>query len=105
MEEYLRGVIDNFPEDITETLETPVASNLFNVREDNEQEIIDETWAQAFQYAVAQLLLTGIGCRMDTHTAIALMTTRARNPDKDNWMKLRRLIGYLKGTIKLPLIL
>ena len=35
MEEYLRGVLDNFPEGITETLETPATSNLFNVRDDN----------------------------------------------------------------------
>ena len=28
-----------------------------------------------------------------------------RKPDKDDWKKLRRLIGYLKRTIKLPLIL
>ena len=30
---------------------------------------------------------------------------RVRNPDKKNWKKLRRLLGYLKRTIKLPLIL
>ena len=28
-----------------------------------------------------------------------------RNPDKDDWKNMRRLIGYLKRTIKLPLIL
>ena len=26
-----------------------------------------------------------------------------RNPDEDNWKKLRILLGYLKRTIKLPL--
>ena len=35
VEEYLRGVLDNFPADITETPETPAASNLFSVRYDN----------------------------------------------------------------------
>ena len=34
MEEYLRGVLDDFPEEITETPETPAASNLFNDRGD-----------------------------------------------------------------------
>ena len=28
-----------------------------------------------------------------------------RKPDEDDWKKLRRFIGYLKRTIKLPLIL
>ena len=37
MEEYLRGVINNFPEETTETSETPAAENIFNVRDDNER--------------------------------------------------------------------
>ena len=28
-----------------------------------------------------------------------------RNPDEDDWKKLRRMIGYLKITIKSPLLL
>ena len=40
-EEYLRGVLDDFPEKITETPETPIVANLFNVRENNEQYLID----------------------------------------------------------------
>ena len=53
MEEYLRGVLDDFPEEITETPETPSASNIFNVRYDNEREILDKTRDQAFHRAVA----------------------------------------------------
>ena len=60
MQKYLRGVLDNFPEDITETPETPAASNFFNARKDKEQELLNETRSQAFQHAVAQLLFTGI---------------------------------------------
>ena len=41
----------------------------------------------------------------DTQTAIYFLTTRVRKPDEDNWKKLRRLLGYLKRTITLPLIL
>ena len=105
MEEYLRGVLDDFPEEITETPETPAASNLFTVREDSKRELLDDTRARSFHYAVAQLLFTGIRCRKDVQTAIAFLTTRVRNPDDDDWRKLRRLISYLKRIIKLPLIL
>ena len=105
MEEYLRGVLNNFPDEITETPETPAASNLFNVREDSEREILDETWAQAFHHAVAQLIFTGIRCRKDAQTAIAFLTIRVRKLDEDDWKKLRKLLSYLKRTIKLPLIL
>jgi hypothetical protein len=33
------------------------------------------------------------------------LTTRVRNPDEDDWGKLRRLMRYIKGTINLPPIL
>ena len=51
---------------------------------------------------MAQLLFIGIICRKDAQTVIALLTTRVRNPDEDDWKKLRRLLGYLKLTVKLP---
>ena len=105
MEEYLRGVLDYFPEEITETPETPATSNLFTVREDSEQELLNDTRAQAFHHVVPQLLFNGIRCRKDAETAIAFLTTRVRKPEEDDWKKLRRLLGYLKQTIKLPLIL
>ena len=52
-----------------------------------------------------KLLFTGIRFRKDAQTSIAFLTTRSRKPDEDDWKKLRRLLGYLKRTIKLPLIL
>ena len=90
MEEYLRGVLDDFPEEITETPETPAASNLFNVRDDKEGELLDETWYQEFHHAVAQLLFTVIRCRKHAYTVIAFLTTRVSKTDKDEWKKLRR---------------
>ena len=105
MEDYLSGVLDDFPEEITESPETPEATNLFNVREENEREPLNETRAQAFHRTVAQLLFNGIRCRKDAQTAIAFLTTRVRNLDEDDWKKLWRLLGYLKRKINLPLIL
>ena len=99
------GVLDDLPEEITETPETPAASNLFNVREDSELDLLDETRAQSFHHIVAQLLFTRIRCRKDAQTAIYFLTTRVKKPDEDNWKNLRRLIGDLKRTIELSLIL
>ena len=53
MEEYLRGFLDEFPGEIPETPETPALVNLLNVRDDNDQELLDKTRAQAFHYTVA----------------------------------------------------
>ena len=56
----MMGVLDKFPEEITETPETPAASNIFNIKDYKEIDILDETRVQAFYYAVTQLLFTGI---------------------------------------------
>ena len=105
MEEYLRGVLKKFPEEITETPETPSAAIFFKFKDNNERELLDEKRAHAFHHTVSQLLFTGIRCRNESHTAIHFLTTRVRKPDEDDWKKLRRLLGYLKRTNKLPLIL
>ena len=91
--------------EIIETPETPDTTNFININEDSELELLDEIQAHAFHHAVPQLLFIGIQCRKDAQTAIAFLTTRMKKPDKDNWKKLRRFLGYLKQTIKLPLIL
>ena len=54
---------------------------------------------------MAQLLFTGIRFRKDAQTEIDFLMTIVRKPDEDDWKKLRILLGYLKQTIKLPLVL
>ena len=60
MEEYLKGVHNDFPEEITEFTETPAATNLFTIRDKTEQETHKKTRVQAFHYAVAHLPFTSI---------------------------------------------
>ena len=55
MEEYLRGMLNYFPEEITDTPETPAAAKLFNVRYNKERELLDKTRTQAFRHTVAQV--------------------------------------------------
>ena len=56
----MKVLLDDFPEEITETPETLAASNLFNARDNKERELFDETRSQVFHHLVAQLLFTGI---------------------------------------------
>ena len=92
----MREVLNDFPEEITETPETPAALNLFNVRDDKKQELLDKTRDQDFHHTVAQVVFTGIRSSKDAHTQIDFLTTRVRNLDEYDWKKLRRLLGYLK---------
>ena len=36
--------------------------------------------------------------RQDIQTAVAFLTTRVKNPDEDDWGKLKWILKYLNGT-------
>jgi hypothetical protein len=36
--------------------------------------------------------------RREIQTAVAFLTTRVKNPEEDDWDKLRRVLKYLNGT-------
>ena len=58
-----------------------------------------------FHNMVARGLFVCKRSRQDIQTAIAFLSTHVSIPDTDDWKKLRRLIGYLKGTQDLVLTL
>jgi hypothetical protein len=103
--EYIKSIIEDFPEEIKRTRTTPAADYLFTVRDESEAKKLPEEQAVYFHHAVAQLNYLATGARRDIHPCVAFLTTRVRNPDEDDWGKLRRLLEYLKGTLHMPLIL
>jgi hypothetical protein len=54
---------------------------------------------------VAKTLFATKRARPDTGTSVSFLTTRVREPDKEDWVKLGHLMKYLRGTKDLPLIL
>jgi hypothetical protein len=58
-----------------------------------------------FHNLVANTLYATKRARPDTCTAIAFLTMRVREPDKDYWTKLVHLMRYIRGTLTMPLIL
>ena len=77
--------------------------NLFKVNEDAVK--LDKGKAKSFHSIVAMMLYVTKRARPDTALAIAFLTTRVREPDEDDWLKLGHLIVYLRSTRKLPLVL
>jgi hypothetical protein len=105
MVDYLKRVITKFPEVITGGATSPAAENLFTVRPEGECEPLEEKRAIVFHQCVAQLLFASARARKDIQSGVAFLTTRVRNPDEDDWSKLKRLLRYIRCTIHLPLIL
>jgi hypothetical protein len=100
---YLKNVIAEFPEIISGKSPTPAADHLFQIRDEKDAKLLDEERALAFHHMVAQLLFMATRARRDIQTAVAFLTTRGKNPDEDDWGKLKRVLKYLNGTKYLKL--
>jgi hypothetical protein len=66
---------------------------------------LPEEQARAFHHSTAQVLFLSARARHNIQPCTAFLTTREKSPDEDNWGKLKRLLGYLKGTLHMPLVL
>lgn len=103
MKQHALNALSNFLEDVTKTAATPATRFLFDVREDSPK--LDERRKVNFHSVTMQLLYIAKRCRLDILTTVSFLSTRMKNPDEDDWGKLRRCLQFLKGTIDDPLIL
>ena len=103
--EYIKSILKEFPEEITKTRVSPAADYLFTVRDASEVKPLPEEQAVYFHRTVAQVNYVAARARRDIHPCTAFLQTRVQRPDEDDWGKLKRLLGYLKGTLHMPLIL
>jgi hypothetical protein len=77
--------------------------SLFKVDEDCEK--LAQAKAVEFHNLVAKTLYANKRARPDICTAIVFLTTRVREPDKDEWTNLVHMMRYIRGTRTMPLIL
>ncbi len=106
MIKYIESIINNFPEEIMAVRISLATDHLFTVRDESMAKPLPKEQAKAFHHVTAQLLFLSARGRRDIQPATAFLMTRVRCPDKDGWgRKVKRLLGYLKGTLNMPLIL
>jgi hypothetical protein len=105
MIECIKNIIANFPEEIMAIRRSPAMEHLFTVRGTSLSMPLLKEQARAFHHASAQLLFLSTRAQCDIQPATPFLTTRVRCPDEDDWGKVKQLLGYLKGTLKMPLVL
>ena len=103
MKSYVLDMIKSFPEKVTTKAATPAAVHLFQTREDAPK--LSEEKASIYHTITAKGLFLCKRARADIQTTIAFLSTRVKEPDEDDWKKLKQLIQYLFGTIDLKLTL
>ena len=105
MIKYIKNIIADFPEEIVAMRMSLITDHLFTVWDKSLVKPLLEEQARAFHHASAQLLFLSAGARHDIQPATTFLTTRVRCPDEDDWGKVKQLLGYLKGTLNMPLVL
>ena len=82
---YLQKVINEFPEVLRGTKACPTGDSVFKVRADEYRELLSEEMAKKIHQTVAQLLFPCKQVRPDVNTFVSFLTTRVKQPDKDDW--------------------
>ena len=106
MFENLKAILETFDKIDTKSKgekKSAALDNLFAVQEDCKN--LDKKRSGKFHSIVSQVLFTNKHARPDTGIAVSFLTTRVRETDKDDWLKLSHILIYIRGTIYLPLSL
>ena len=97
--------ISAFPKKIMGVQSTPASNHPFQLHPPAEARPLPEEQACINHHTTAQLLFL-CHVRQDSQTAIVFLTTReVKQPDKDDWSKLKPVLKYLRSTLSLPLAL
>ena len=105
MPKYIQEIINDFNKIAPDVPNKQVAApkNLFTV--DDKCEKLSKKKAEHYHSIVAKILFATKRARPDTGTALSFLMTRTASPDKDDWAKLKHLMGYIKETKDMPLTL
>jgi hypothetical protein len=104
MSDYVKGMLDEFPIKFkpNESAATAATDDLFS---EGTSDALSKPQAEEFHTFVAKGLFLCKRAHPDLHTAIAVLCTRVKKPNQDDWNKLVRLMKYCNGTCKDKLIL
>ena len=97
MREQLQEAIDAFGDELDDKVMTPANKNLF-VTYDDESKQLDEARSEIFHSVTAKLLYIMKRGRPDIETAVSYLMTRVSKSNEKDWEKLRRCLGFIKGT-------
>ena len=99
MAKIIKAMLQDMPEDMNGWANTPAATHLFETNEDAKK--LTEKEAQFFHTTTARMLFMCKRARPDIQTAVSFLCTRVKEPDCDDYKKLRRAIRYLRKTTNL----
>ena len=95
MKAYVKGMIEDFPEELRKAAETPATEKLLDI---GKGKLLSDERREAYHTSVAKGLFVCKRARPDIQPTIAVLSTRVKGPTSSDWDKLLRMMQYLKGT-------
>ena len=93
-------MLNKFPQESLKgpKVASPWNDNLFKVNESSK--LLTESEKETFHTTVAQGLFLCKRARPDISPAIAFLSTRVKKPNREDWIKLARMMKWLQQTAK-----
>ena len=93
---YLNDVLDRFGMQNCKPVSTPMeAGKVFTALAENEEPCD----IKQYQTAIGSLNYAAIATRPDISTAVGKLSQYMRNPSKEHWAGVKRILRYIKGTV------
>ena len=96
MTDYVKGMIADFPEELSGKTKAPWNENLFKV--DPTSKLPNDKQAKLFHTFVMKGMFLCKRGHQDIQPAIAFMATRVTEPNEGDWKKLVKMMNFLKAT-------
>jgi hypothetical protein len=96
MKDYIDGMIEEFTENVKVERTCPWTEKLFKI--DKTSHDLDRKRAEEFHTFVAKGLFLCKRGRPDIQPVISFLSTRVRNPNQNDWEKLKRMMEFLWTT-------
>ena len=96
MTAYVKGMVNDFPEQLTGKGKVPWTENLFKV--DPESKKLKPDKAKIFHTFVMKGMFLCKRGRQDIQPGIAFLSTRTQAPTESDWYKLIKIMTFLKAT-------
>ena len=101
MEDHVQEYNEDFTEDCDVKVNPPVPLHLF--KKGDNTELLIKSNRKLFHKIVAKLLLISNRARPDIVVPISFVTSRVNKATVEDWKKLKQVVCYLKGKIKMKL--
>lgn len=96
MRYYIENMMAEFPEKLRSSNHKPWNDKLFRV--DDTSKLLDKKRKETFHSFVMKAMFLSQRARPDIQPGVAYLSTRVKNPTESDWIKLLKVLSFLKAT-------